>query len=86
MNNPNLLQTRLSEGYVYFPDDTVEQGIDLLAVSKSNFCLCTSSLSDLKVAVLTGRPESIETLLKLWESILPCQGLPKFVHLRQGCI
>ncbi|KAG5660426.1 hypothetical protein KAF25_003032 [Fusarium avenaceum] len=31
----------------------------------------------LTLAVMGDSPESIEILLKLWENILPCQGLPK---------
>lgn len=31
---PNVLQTRLSEGYVYFPDDTIGVNVGVLTVSK----------------------------------------------------
>lgn len=83
---PHLLQTRLSEGYVYFPDDTVGSGKGLLAVRKLSFCQSNNSSYDLQLAVASYSPESIEILLKLWENILPCQGLPRFVHIGQGCI
>ncbi|KAI6762671.1 hypothetical protein HG530_008651 [Fusarium avenaceum] len=57
---PQSLQTRLSEGYVYYPDDTIELNMGLFPL-----------------AVIWDSPGTIEILLKLWENILPYQGLPK---------
>ncbi|KAH7246467.1 ankyrin repeat-containing domain protein [Fusarium tricinctum] len=43
--------------------------------------MCTSQMTQLKLmltlAVICDSPESIEILLKLWENIPPCQGLPR---------
>jgi hypothetical protein len=44
---PYLLRTRLSEGCMYFPDDTTGPGLSLIHVSKLSFCTSTNSLWDL---------------------------------------
>ncbi|KAG7417997.1 Ankyrin repeat, PH and SEC7 domain containing protein secG [Fusarium oxysporum f. sp. rapae] len=65
MANPSLLETRIREGFVYFPDDTAGNGWPLLLIALSN----RSS-------------DCVEILLKLWENILPSQGLSRDIGYR----
>ncbi|KAF4452969.1 hypothetical protein F53441_4200 [Fusarium austroafricanum] len=62
LSSPLLLESRLRDGFVYFPDDIVGQGYDLLII-----------------ATFMKSSECIDILLKLWENILPRQGLSREV-------
>ncbi|EXL82688.1 hypothetical protein FOPG_04507 [Fusarium oxysporum f. sp. conglutinans race 2 54008] len=65
ISSPSLLETRIREGFVYFPDDTAGSAWPLLLVALHN-----------------QNPDCVEILLKLWENILPSQGLSREMGYR----
>ncbi|KAF4964977.1 hypothetical protein FSARC_7155 [Fusarium sarcochroum] len=65
IKSPFMLQKHLSNGFVYFPDDTTDYGSSLM-----------------RRVLHAGNFEGAEVLLKLWENLLPHQGLPRDVGYR----